>query len=797
MLARHPALTAITVVALAFGIGFTAIVFSVVNTVLLRGLPFPDSDRVMAVKLPASESEAAAAGVPLRDYLGWREQLQGFEELAAYREGSVNLAGPEGPVRYGGAWVTANTFAALRVGPAAGRPFREDGASQDAPPEVILSHRLWVDVFGGSPGAIGDTITVRGEAAQVVGVMPEGFLFPWRHDMWMPLRTSPPDERDDFAEALTVFGRVAPGVSADAASAELAGVLEDQGRTPGSVSAAVAEVVPFTRAPITPGAVSVLWATLGVAALVLMTACANAANVLLVRAVARMRETGIRTAMGAQPSSVVHGTMQEAAVLSLLGALFGTGIAWVGIGLFDRATAVMLPPFWIVLDLDLAVFLFIVAVAALATLLSGGPTACKLARADTAVFLRNDHGGVLRLRIGRLSRWMAAGGLAMSMGLLVAAGLMTRSLATLASFDYGFDHTNVFAARMSLAQADFRGISDRQRFFAAVAGRVAALPGVEYAAIGTSLPGLNSPSVEITIEGESRAEGGSHSAAHAVTARSVQVTPGYFDVFGVPILRGRDFGPGDTADGPSIAIVNRSFAAAHLGGDALGKRLRMGTSDSDGPWATVIGIVPDLYVRGLANTGTGPAGVYTPLAQGDALSAHVIALGPDDPVSLTPGVREAVIAAGPNTPIYQAGGMSGVLVRETQFFRTSGYLLVIVGIAALFVAAVGLYGVVSFAAAQRRRELGVRILLGARRPDIFRLVLRLGMLPMCSGLAMGTALATLIAWELRFALFEVSPFDPWSFGVAALLLLGAGLLAMSIPALLATRIDPVEALRAK
>ena len=793
MLVRHPVMSSVTVVALALGIGFTAIMFSVVHTVLIRGLPFPDSGRVAAVTLAAPTSESPVRGIPLRDYLDWRERLGSFEVLAAYREGSANLTGPEGPVRYSVAWVTASVFTALRTMPAHGRPFREDDSAPDAPPAVILSHHLWVEVFGRSPATIGDAVAVNGEVAEIVGIMPEGFLFPWRQDLWMPLPRSSPADGFDAGGALRVFGRLAPGVSAGDATAELT-LIQERARTD-FTGGGGGRVVPFTRAPLADGIVPLLWATLGAASLVLLTACANTANVLLLRASARVRETGIRTAMGAHPHLVAYRTMQEAAVLALLCAVLGIGIAWVGIHLFERATTGMFPPFWVVLKLDFSAFLFIVAATMLAAVLSGGPPAWKVARLDTAGFVRNPDESP-QLRIGGLSRWMATAGLSMAMGLLAAAGLMTRSLITLADFDYGFDHEGVFSARVWLAEADFPEAADRQRFFAAVRERVAALPGVEFAAIGSSLPGTGSGATEIAIEGEGSAEAQSGVAGASVTAWHARITPGYFAAFGVPVLRGRDFGPGDTADARTVAIVNESLAAMYPGGDALGRRLRVGEPDM-APWSTVVGVVPDVYVEGLASTESGPEGFYTPLAQGDAHSVRVIATGPPGPLSLTTAVREAVTSANPNTPIYQAEGMSGALARATQFFRTSGFLLVVFGTAALFVAAVGLYSVVSFAAGRRRRELGVRIILGAGRLEIFRQVLRQGLVPMCSGLVIGTALALLIAWQLRSALFEVSPFDPWSFSAAAVMLLCVGLLAAAIPGLLATRIDPAEALRAK
>ena len=307
MLAGQPVLAAFTIVALAFGTGFTVTMFGVVDTVLLQGLPFPDSDRIMAVGLSGAASESPVRDVALRDYLDWRNRLGSFEELAAYSEGSVNLSAPGGPVRYSGAWITANVFATLRVEPAAGRPFREGrrragcAAGRDPVPQP-----RGVELFAGSPGTTGDTVTVNGEAAEVVGIMPEGFHFPRRQDIWMPLRAGAPGESRGAATPLSVFGRAGPGVSAGDATAEFDRILEGSSAARSRVGAS-AEVVPFTRAAVLDGVVPVLWATLGVAALVFMTACANAANLLLLRAAARVARDRDSDGHGRPPR---HGRVQ-------------------------------------------------------------------------------------------------------------------------------------------------------------------------------------------------------------------------------------------------------------------------------------------------------------------------------------------------------------------------------------------------------------------------------------------------------------------------------------------------------
>ena len=651
MLVRHPALSATAVTALALGIASAAIMFSVVHAVLLRGLPLEDGDRIMRIEVPQPASATRGNGASLHDYLDWRARQSSFEELAAYHDESVNLRGPDGPVRYSGARVTASAFAALRISPQTGRLFGEADETPGAAPTVILSHRVWIEVFGGSPAVVGDLVTVNGEAAEIIGVMPEGFRFPQLHDIWHPLRMNALELERGSGVGLSVFGTLRAGVSPGDATDDFTEITAQlHAAYPETSPETVPAIRSFTQAGIVDGIVPLFWAMLVIASLVLLIACANAANLLLLQAVARVRETGIRKAMGAHRGIIVSRMMVEATVLVLLGAVLGTGIAWVGITAFARAAAATPPPFWVIFHLDGAVLLFIVAVSVGAALLSGIPPAWKATGGKTGNALNDEYGGSSRSRIGRLSRWMVAGELAMSMGLLVAAGLMTRSLATLNRFDYGFDHESVFTARVTLAQADFPVAEDRRGFFRAVQERVGQLSDVESASIGSSLPGLPSGMSEVTIEGEIRAED-----TGRPKASWVRISPGYFEAFGVGVLRGRDFGPADDADGTPVAIVNRSFASTHFGNNAIGRRLQVAGYGGAGPWFTVVGVVPDLYMEGAGYAGPGPEGVYTPLPQGDGSSVYLIARSAATPLSLTPAVRQAVISVDPDTPIYPGG----------------------------------------------------------------------------------------------------------------------------------------------
>lgn len=792
MLARHPGLSTTTVAALAMGIGCTAVMFSIAHAVLNMDLPVEDGDRIVRVALTAPSPGIPGAEPTIHDYLDWRAAQQSFEELAAYREGSVNVRGPAGPVRYSSASLTANALAALRLEPEIGRLFREADSDPEAAPTVLLSHRAWEELFRRSGEAVGHTVVVNGEPAEVLGVIPEGIRFPRLQDIWLPLPENAAGTERGTGAPLRVFGRLRAGAAPDDAAAELAGIVTRLRATYPETSPDGAPVVePFVREAIVYGAAPLFRAMLPVASLVLLIACTNAANLLVLRVAARARETGTRSALGAGRSQIGFRLLVEATLLAVLGATLGTGIAWTGIRLFAAATADADLPFWVAFEFDRVVFLFIVAITGATVLISGIPPALKAAGHRYGPAGRD--GSAARLRIGRFGRWMVAGQLAMAMGLLVAASVMTRSVATLKRFDYGFDHESVFTARLTVAPADLPAGEDPRHFLGTVRERIEAVPTLEFAALGSSLPALGAPRVDVAIgqAGDAMVPTGDAMVHWA------QVSPGYFSAFRVGILEGRDFGASDAAGSTPVALVNRSFASTHLGGDAVGRRIRVASTGSAAPWRTVVGVVPDLFMGGVVAAGSGPEGVYTPLSQGEALSVYVVAAGPADPLAPTSAVRAAVTSANANTPIHDPQAMSDLLALETLFYRIFGTLFVAQGGTALLLASVGLSVVVFLSVRQQRTELGVRIILGAGRAEILRLILRQGLAPMGCGVVLGTGLGLVISRSLRLALFEVSPYDPLSFAIAALLLIGVGTLAVAIPALLATRIDPVAALRTR
>ncbi|MDZ7780514.1 MAG: ABC transporter permease [Gemmatimonadota bacterium] len=793
MLFKHPGVSAIAVLALGLGIGLTAVMFSIVYGAIMRGLPFENGDRIVSVHRANPSIGAENMGVSIHDYVDWREQQRGsFTHLAAAYDGTINVRWSDEPERYFGSFLTANTFPALGVEPVVGRAFTEDEDEPGAPATVLLSHRVWMDRFDGDPNALGQVVKVNGEQAEIIGVMPEGFAFPNRSELWVPLRMNPLEIPRNEGTWLTVFGPLAPGVDIDAAMTEMTGIA---GRLaaehPDTNEGVVPVIQPFTERYVGTEATALLYTMLAAVSLVLLIACANVANLLLARSAQRTREVGIRTALGASRWRVVTQLVLEALALSLVATVVGTAIAWVGIDLFDRAVAPTNPPFFMRFALDGPILLFMVAAASASAVIAGGIPALKASGMDVSEVLKDESRGSSSLHIGRLSKVLVVGEIAMSLGLLVGAGLMTKSITTLRDYDYGFDTDDVFTTRLGLFEAEFPDATSRRAFYDELERRVREAPGVRAAALGTLLPGLGSGQTRISVEGVTYSEDRDHPLA-----RSGSVSPGYFETVGVSLIEGRDFTDLDEAGSDPVAIVNRSFASTHFPGEpAVGRRLKPGRSDADASWLTIVGVAPDLFMEGVGNTEGDPEGFYRPIAQSDARFMSVLARGPLEPMTLTEPVRRAVTAVHSDTPVYYSATLAERIDENTWFFNVFGSLFVVFGAAALFLASIGLYGVMSFSVARRTSEVGIRMALGASQKQVLSLILRQGIVQIGVGLVIGLGLALLIARALSTALFEVSPNDPAVFVSIIVLLTVTGVAATLVPAMRATRAEPASALR--
>ena len=792
MLWNNPGVSAIAVIALGLGIGVTATMFSIVYGAMMRGLPFEDAERILHIGRVDITEEQSNMDTPIHDYLDWRAQQTTFEDLGAYYTGTVNVRGTDAPDRYEGAFITASAFEILGVQPILGRTFLEGEDTPDAEPVALLSHHLWTDRFEADPSIIGQTIRANGEPMTVVGVMPEGFLFPIDQDIWLPLRLDPVALPRGQGTHLDVFGMLRADATVDAAEAEFVTMARQiELEYPETNENLSTRIQPFTHEFVGPEAIALLYVMLGAVFLVLLIACANVANLLLSRAFDRSKEVAIRTALGAGRGRVITQILIEASVLALVGAVIGVILANVGSMLFENAVADTQPPFFMDFSVDAPILVFILGITTLATLLAGTLPALQVTRGNLNEVLADEARGSSSFKMGRLSRALVVLQVAMSCGLLVAAGLMTKSVVNLGNNDYGFDPDNIMTARVGLFPTDYPEIEDRRLFFEDLQRRLESRSGVLAATLTPSLPVTFANNWRITVEGESYAE-----EAEQPIGNTAAITPGFFETFDVGLLQGRNFNVMDTADSLQVAIINTSFAEKLFAErDPLGKRFSLGDvgSETAEEWLTVVGIVPDLYMNGPLNER--PEGFYVPLAQSDAQCVSIAVRTQGDPLSFSTMLREEVMAIDGDLPLYWMRTMAGGIEEETWFYWVFGALFMVFGVVALVLASVGLYGVMSFAVRRRTHEVGIRMALGAESRGVLGLVIRQGMFQLGLGLALGLLLAGLLANLMQMVLYQVEPTDSTTFVSIVATLLVTGLLACFLPALRASRVDPMIALR--
>jgi predicted permease len=791
-LAKQPGLALLAMLALGLGIGFNAIMFSIAHGALYRGLPFPDGDRIYAVLGTNPSEDIEQTNISVHDFLDWRDQQSSMEELAAFYNGTINVTAEETPDRYDGAFMTASAFRVVGVQPFLGRAFRDEDDRPGAPPALILGYQVWRDDYGSDPGVLGRSVKVNGEPGTIVGVMPEGFLFPIAEQVWVPLRVDPTAMARGEGWSVTTIGRLRPGVTLGQAQAEFSGIAGRLAEEYPDLNEGLdAKVMLYTDIALNSEIRAVLFSMLMTVFLVLLLACANVANLLLARAAGRTKELAIRTAMGADRSRVVALLLSEASALAVGGALVGIVIAKVGIDLFARLAVQTDPPFWFVWTLDGPILLFILGVTVVAAVVAGLIPGIKASGGKVHELLKDESRGSSSMRIGRLSRFLVMGEVAMSVGLLVTAGLMVKGMIELRTMEYGFDRQEVFTSRIGLFPGDFPDIESKSAFFRDLQDGLEARPEVSVASISDVLPGLGAGLGTFGLEGTAYPTDRDYPRA-----RTIRVTPGYFETFGVQPVQGRTFNRGDDREGLPVALVNQAFVRRFAPGeDVLGKRIRFGDSESEEPWRTVVGVVPDLFMEGVGNNADDPQGIYIPLAQADAQFVSIALRGRGQPAALAPVVRSEVARHSPDTPIYWPRTMQEALKEQLWFVDIFGGLFAVFGLGALFLASVGLYGVTSFSVKQRTHELGIRMALGARGGKVLGMVLRQGVVQILIGLAVGLGLGALLSTGLRETFTLVEPWDPTVFIGIAMVLLATGFLATLFPARRATRVDPVEALR--
>jgi putative ABC transport system permease protein len=789
---REPGFAAIAILALGLGIGLPASMISLTRGLAFRGLPVDNGREIMYLERHPRDRSGEGWGVAPKDFVVWREQQHSFNQLGSFASGTVAFRIDRGAWRYNAAWVSANTFDILREHAAVGRALQPGDDEAGSAPVVVLGHTVWRDRFDSDDAAVGRTVFIDGEARTVVGVMPEGFRFPSNEDLWLP-KILPADATTASGPTFAVFGRVAPGTNIDRARADFDVIARRTEQLfPETNRNMGISVKPYTEHMVGETPVATMRVLLGAVMLVLLVACTNVANLLLVRAINRVRELAVRSALGAGRLRIALQMVAESSVLALLGGGLGVLIAIGASALLARMLGTGRLPYWADIRVDGTTLLFMVGLSVFAALIAGVLPAIRAMRADVGSIIKDQSRGSTGLRTNRVMQALIVIEIAVSLGLIVNTGLIMRSVRNVQKVSLGFPVERITTASVTLP--DTWDASTTEQFLAGIERGIAARPAARRITVASSLPATRASTTRFGVEGATYAED-----TDMPFARIADISNGFFDVFDTAPVTGRVFGPQDIEGGQPVAIVNQRFVDRFLAGrDPLGARIRAGNSSSDQPWLTIVGVVPNLWAGGLDASGDrNPAAFYRPVAQAAPQSVSIAVESTGDPATTASAIRATVAELDPDVPVYDVKSMHAVIVDNSWFY---GFLLAVVaacGIVALILAAVGLYGVIAFSVGRRLREFGIRLALGATPNSIRGLVLRKGSLQMVVGLAAGFGLAALIASGLTSLLFNVSPKDPFVYAVAGALLLGIAQLATAVPAIRASGVDPLTALRSE
>jgi predicted permease len=794
LLVRHPGFTTIAVLALALGIGANSAIFSVVNAILLRPLPYKSPDELVVIWENATHLGFPKNTPSPANFLDWRQQNTVFTGMSAFAERSFNLTGVGEPERLEGRRVSANLFDLLGVKPILGRTFVPE-EDQPGSKVALLSESLWKRRFGSEQSVVGRALTLNGESYTVIGVLPRSVRLPsygnWRDQVWVPLAFPAEEAASRGNHYLEVIGRMKPGVALSQARAEMETITARLARQYPEYNTRISSVVMPLHEEVIGNMKPALLVLLGAVAFVLLIACANVANLLLARAAARQKEIALRLALGADRARLTKQLLVESVLLSLLGGFVGLGFAQGGLAVLTR----FIPPDvaqaeTIGIDAKVLVFtLFIAVITGLVFGLAPASQASHFNLNDTLKEGGRDSGAGARGK--RLRSSLVIAEVAVSFILLIGAGLLINSFMHLRNLDPGFRADHLLAMNVDLSEVKYPDNARRSAFFEEVVRRVGALPGVQSVAVAGNLPfTYNGDSMSIAVEGIPDPP---PDQWPDVIYRTVG--PGYFRTMGIPLVRGRDFTDKDTLNTVLGVVISEKTAKYYWPhADPIGKRLKPGSTSGSGPWRTVIGVVKD--VRQNDFVADPEMQMYFSYRQVQSLVANALVVRTTvAPLSLASSVRNAIWAVDKDQTVSNIETMENIVAGAVARQRFSMLLLAVFAGLALILAAVGIYGVMSYSIAQQTREIGIRMALGAQRRDVLKLTVGQGLRLVLTGLAIGLAGAFILTRVMTSLLFGVSATDPLTFVAISAVLLSVALFASLVPALRAMKIDPMVALR--
>jgi putative ABC transport system permease protein len=797
----NPGFTIVAVLTLALGIGANTAIFSVVYAALLRPLPYHDPDRLMS--LGESREQLAnmrMSQVSYPDYLDWRKQAKSFSSVAVYSGDAYTLRIADEPQNMFATQVSANFLSTLGVKPFLGRDFVDNDVQTDGPHVAMLSYRFWQSDFGGDTNVVGRVVQVDNLPATIIGVLPRNFEFYNSTPMWVPIHQNGDLITRRSLRWLNVVGRLAPGVTAEQGRAEMnavtAQLIAAYPKENGSTIFVMTSLREFFVGQVRP----LLLILLGAVGFVLLIACANVANLLMTRSIGRRKEFAVRVALGASRGNILAQLLTESLLLSAIGAVLGlAGSQW-GMSLMLAAipeTQLQVMPYLRDAAINLPLLSFLCAVTVLTAIIFGLAPGLAVAQGSANEALKNESRGGTSTGQARLRRVLVVAEISVALVLLVGAGLMLKSVRALLARDPGFDAHNVLTFSVNLPNGSYGADKDDPNFDTAAlhfdktfTERLRGIPGVLDAGQGSSIPvSGGGGTVRFVVQG------GATQLGQEDEAQIVTVAEGYFPALKIPVLSGRAFNTNDNKKAPGILIVNKAFANAYLGsGDPVGKRIRFTYSDKN-PYLEIVGMVADTTAMDLASPL--PPVIYSFNDQGPSTFLNYMVRTAGDPAAFVGAARTALHDMDPQIPLIQPQSLEEVANQSPSvlFRRYPSYLIGSFAMLAMALAMIGLYGLISYTVQQRTREIGIRVALGAESGDIFKMVLgegaRAAFLGIAGGVIAGLGLTRLMA----SVLYGVKPGDWITFTVVAGLLLLVALVACSVPARRAMRVDPIVALR--